>query len=264
VTLTLEAADTSGALRGRRQIGGEFRSRHEPPAFERAGVVSAAAPQSFAPLAPGGVFAIYGGHLADGVFESSGPPLATELGNTQVLVGGRLAPLFFVSGGHLNAVAPFGVNPNTTQLVMVQRGLTYSQPIQVDVGPAQPGLFSTGGRAIAFAYRGAEQGFQVTPEAPATAGDILVLNAAGLGVTDQPVEDGAASPESPRAQTANAVTASIGGVEAKVTLSFLAPGLVGVYQVSVEVPQGAPKGDAVPLTLTVAGQSSPPALIAVR
>jgi len=44
----------------------------------------------------------------------------------------------------------------------------------------------------------------------------------------------------------------------------LTPGLAGLYQVNVAVPAGIAMGDAVPVVLSVAGQSSPAVTIAVR
>ena len=60
------------------------------------------------------------------------------------------------------------------------------------------------------------------------------------------------------------VTVSIGGQPAVVQFAGLAPGFVGLYQVNAAVPSGVTPGDSVPLTLTVAGQTGPPAGLAVR
>jgi uncharacterized protein (TIGR03437 family) len=104
----------------------------------------------------------------------------------------------------------------------------------------------------------------VTPSAPAQAGDVLVIYCAGLGVTNQPVADGAASPGSPPTQTQAPVTVSIGGQNANVLFAGLTPTLVGLYQVNVVMPAGVTPGNAVPVLLTVAGQTSPAAIIAAQ
>ena len=48
------------------------------------------------------------------------------------------------------------------------------------------------------------------------------------------------------------------------SLIGLVAGLVGLYQVNVTMPAGVTPGDAVPIVLTVAGQVSPAASIAVQ
>ena len=51
---------------------------------------------------------------------------------------------------------------------------------------------------------------------------------------------------------------------AQVSFSGLAPGAVGLYQVNVQVPVGAPAGDAVPVTLSIGGVDSNTVTIAVQ
>ena len=76
--------------------------------------------------------------------------------------------------------------------------------------------------------------------------------------------DGAASPFSPLAQTKAPVTVTMGGQNAPVSFAGLAPGFVGLYQINAVVPSGIAPGDAVPLTLSVSGQTGPQSLLAVR
>ena len=54
------------------------------------------------------------------------------------------------------------------------------------------------------------------------------------------------------------MTVTIGGSNATVTYAGLTPSYVGLYQVNVQVPTGAPKGNAVAVAVTVNGQSSIP------
>ena len=61
------------------------------------------------------------------------------------------------------------------------------------------------------------------------------------------------------------VTVQIGGQPADVQYAGAAPGLVaGLMQVNAVVPQGAPAGNDVPVTIAVASQVSPPVTIAIR
>ena len=62
----------------------------------------------------------------------------------------------------------------------------------------------------------------------------------------------------------NPVTVTIGGAAAQVAYHGLAPGYAGLYQVNAVVPSGITTGDAVPVALSVAGQTSPAVTMAVR
>jgi uncharacterized protein (TIGR03437 family) len=57
---------------------------------------------------------------------------------------------------------------------------------------------------------------------------------------------------------------TVGGVNASVSFSGLAPGYVGLYQVNVQVPANAPSGDAVPVILNIGGVTANTVTIAVQ
>ncbi len=57
---------------------------------------------------------------------------------------------------------------------------------------------------------------------------------------------------------------NIGGISREVSFSGLAPSLVGLYQVNVQVPTGAPTSEAVPVTLTYGSFTSNTVTMAVR
>ena len=75
---------------------------------------------------------------------------------------------------------------------------------------------------------------------------------------------GAAAPTSPLSTTVNPVSVTIGGMPAQVMFQGLAPGFAGLYQVNAVVPSGIPPASTVPVTLTVAGQTSSPVTMAVQ
>ncbi len=80
---------------------------------------------------------------------------------------------------------------------------------------------------------------------------------------NNPPATGAAAPDG-SSTTTTAPTVTIGGVAANVTFSGLAPGFVGLYQVNVEIPMGAPTGDAINLVLTIGGATANTVTIAVQ
>jgi uncharacterized protein (TIGR03437 family) len=102
------------------------------------------------------------------------------------------------------------------------------------------------------------------PGTPVTGGDILAIFCTGLGAVTPAVADGAGAPTSPLSTTVATPTVTVGGTVAKVTFSGLSPGFVGLYQIDAIVPSGLTPGNQVPVVITIAGQTSPPATIAVK
>jgi uncharacterized protein (TIGR03437 family) len=264
VQLTIAAVSPQLQVSGNSEVNGAISSAQDQPAILQGGIVSAASPVSFTALAPGGIISIYGSLLADSAAPATSIPLPTTLGNANVILAGQTVPLLFASPGQINAVVPFGLNTNTAYSVLIRRDLALSSPVAINIADAQPGVFLSGGNAIVEDYRGTAPPFLVTPSAPAQAGDVLVIYCAGLGVTNPPVADGAASPAGPAAQAQAPVTVSIGGQNANVVFAGLTPTLVGLYQVNVVMPAGVAPRNVVPVMLTVAGQTSPAAIISTQ
>ena len=94
--------------------------------------------------------------------------------------------------------------------------------------------------------------------------DFLEIYWTGGGpVTNQPASGHAAS-ANPLSLTTTTPSVTIGGVNAPVSFSGLAPGYVGLYVVTLKVPAGAPTGSAVPVVLTIGGVQSNTVTIAVQ
>lgn len=246
-------------------LDGASQSALDKPVFNEGGVVSAATAVSFQPIAPGGYIAIYGDRLGDtdpGVLASQ-LPLPPTLGGVQVKIGGVNAPLNYVGKSQVNVVVPQQLSPNTRHQVFVFHGVRVSLPVYVNVAAAQPALFlqSDGSGIITHADYSL-----VTPQSPASLGETVIIFCTGLGLTDQNIIDGV--PFSGIARTNNSVSVSFGEVSAPAVYSGLVAGLVGLYQVNVVVPAGAPAGSKIPVRLNVAVGSStiqgPPAPIAIH
>jgi uncharacterized protein (TIGR03437 family) len=217
-------------------------------------------------ISPGGLVSIYGLDLADSTVINSSLPFPTLSGGAQVLMGGQALPLRYVGGNQVNAQVPFGLNINTTQQLVVQKGTTLSVPQALLVAPAQPGIYTqdqsgTGAAVIVDANTNT----LITAGNPAKAGDIVVIYCNGLGAVAPAVPTGTPAPlAGPLSSTVNTVTVSIGGINAAVNFAGLTPGFPDLYQVNAVVPAGVIPGGAVPVLLTVAGQTSPPVTITVQ
>ena len=266
VVITVDAAEIVPPLQGTQSIGGALQANPTTPSINAGGVVSAAKSSPNQPLAPGSFTSIYGVHLSAGPNFAPALPLATQLGSTQVVLGGRPLPLQYAGDGQVNAVIPYDIPPNSTQQLIVTNGPALSVPQPIVIAAAQPAVFAQGdGSGVVFDVKpGTSAQVLVDADHPMSAGDAIVIYCAGLGPVNPPVIAGSAAPSSPPAITTNTVTVTIGGKTAQVFFSGLLGGFAGEYQVNAYVPKGITPGDTVPLVITVAGFESAPVTVAVK
>lgn len=264
VAVTITAQQTTPPLNGKVIIGGQLQDNPSVPIIGSGGVVSAGLFGPSQPLAPGGFISIYGLHLSNGVSVTDSVPFKTRLGPTQAILGGRELPLYSATDSQVNAILPFDVPVNTTQQLVVINDAAVSMPQPVVIAATQPAVFTyPTGAAKALGVKPSGEQYTLDAAHPASAGDALVIYCTGLGEVDPPVPAGSAASTSTLSNTKNPVTVTIGGITANVFFSGLAPGFAGVYQVNAFVPEGLTPGD-VPITISVAGQTSVPATVAVQ
>ena len=207
------------------------------------------------------------------MFDSTWDPAITdpEALAGSLTVAGAPAPLYFVSPGQINFQIPYETVSNAPVPVVISQGSQVSNAITLNMARVSPGLFSTnqqgsgqgairiaGGATIA-APMGA------FPESrPVKAGDVIEIYCTGLGsVSPNGITGGAASAMNLQT-TISQPSVTIGGKTGIVLFSGLAPGVAGLYQVDVQIPQGVTPGDAVPLVLTILGVQSNTVTIAVQ
>ncbi|MCH8268284.1 MAG: hypothetical protein IH846_12260 [Acidobacteria bacterium] len=267
VTITATAAVPGTPLQGTAQLVGGLQVNPVVPQVGEGAVVSAASFAQRVPASPGSLISIFGVEMADATGASPALPLSTQLAGTKVILNGQTIPLLFASSGQINAMVPYGIATDTQHQLVVQRGTSFTVPEPLTVAAAQPAIFTLNqsgqGQGLVFVATSTTSVLAVA-SSPAKAGDVVILWCAGLGAVDQPVAAGEAAPSAPPATTVNPVTVTIGGVNATVQFAGLAPFFTGLYQVNAVVPNGVQPGNAVPVVLSVAGQSSPPVTMAVR
>jgi uncharacterized protein (TIGR03437 family) len=221
-------------------------------------------------VAPGSIAALFGTNLTDGTscvqpscnpaFGSNGK-LNTTMAGAQVTVNGTPVPIFYATPGQLGIQIPFeAVGASATVSVSVggQASITATVPLAL----VAPGIFTAsqdgkGAGAITHA-----NGSLVTAQNPAQPGEVVILYATGLGQVTPAVATGALP--TGLSNTAAPVTVSIGGISVPPAFAGLAGCCVGLNQINVQVPPGVSPGSAVPVVLTIGGQSSNPATIAVQ
>ncbi|HUQ92216.1 MAG TPA: hypothetical protein VM120_11095 [Bryobacteraceae bacterium] len=228
------------------------------PSVSAGGVVNAASFARGQPVVPGSLVSIFGSGLASSLAAAESIPLPNSLGGVGVTFNGIAAPVQFVSPRQINAQLPWevlsGGATSGTASAVIRRGSAISEAIPVQVSPASPGIFSVefgSGQAIAFqedgslaASAGALPGIRTEP---ARIGGTISILATGLGAVDPPGRDSQSSLDTQR-RTLTTPTVLIGGVEAQVRFSGLAPEFPGVYQINVVIPAATP-GDRVPIQI---------------
>ncbi|MBI2816757.1 MAG: hypothetical protein HYX72_07440 [Acidobacteria bacterium] len=186
-----------------------------------------------APLSPGMSAVLSGGNLASTIATPATPfPLPVSLTNTTVTVNGAPAPLFSVSPTQVNFLVPYGTSGPLAEVTLANaQGQATVRLRRSDVSP---GIFQTGADGNVF-HSG---NIRVSDASPGRAGEELVVYASGLGAVTPTVASGYPAASSTLSTTNTLPVLRVGGVQATVLFSGLAPGMIGVYQVNFVVPSG--------------------------
>jgi uncharacterized protein (TIGR03437 family) len=169
-------------------------------------------------------------------------PLALD--GVSVTIGGKAAPIYFVSGTQLNVQAPDDLPLGNNVPVSVTTSKGSSQVAMANVQQVSPGLFVYGAtRHVAAQHAdysgvgppGLLPGATFTPARP---GEVIIIYGTGFGATDPPTKAGETVAGGPR--IAAPVRVRIAGVEAG-TEGYLSG--AGLYQLNVTVPESLPDGD---------------------
>ena len=210
-------------------------------------------------VSPGSDPSLFGEGLADEIIVAETVPLPLDLGGVSVELNGIPAPLIFVSPNQINFQTPWELMANTKATVVVRKNGDKSLPAKVFIAPFNPGIFTTtqtgsGQAAVLIAgtrsVAAPEGSIPGAATRPVKIGEFISIFATGLGAVDNRPETGAATSTTTLSRTKTNPLVTIGGVEAGLTFSGLAPGFVGLYQVNAEVAAGTPVGDAVELLLS--------------
>ncbi len=243
------------------------------PAINEGGVVNAASGELGRGLAPGSYISIYGTSLSEALRVFSTPYLPLSLAGVSVSFDipeqGISEPghLHFVSPGQINVQIPWELQGRTTAWMKVSIGpVTESSLYSVALNDYSPAFFEKqdigGSGRVVIAARNAVTGQEISSANPALRGEYVSLYANGLGPVDNPPPSGEITPRDPLAQTLQQPAVTIGGQQAEVQFSGLAPYFVGLYQVNVVVPQGLDPG-LYEVVITIGGVSSKAGLLYV-
>jgi uncharacterized protein (TIGR03437 family) len=238
------------------------------PQIDANGVMSATAFGGFSSIAPGSWIEIHGSHLAAQTrawtaADFRGPQAPVSLDGVSVTIGGQAAFISYISPDQIDAEVPSGAALGP-QDIRVTTAAGTSDPRTVTVNQVQPGLLAPlslklGDKQYTQAVfpdgttMALPAGMGLTVQArPARPGDTMVLYGVGFGPVSP--DQGAGDVVQHGNSLLLPFQVFFGGKSAAVSYAGLAPGMVGLYQFNVVVPQAA-AGDAVPLTFALGGAS---------
>ena len=209
------------------------------------------------PVAPGSIVSVFGTNLAPAATYASQTPLPPALGGVSLTINGRTAPLFYAGPTQINAQIPYETVTGAANAI-VTVGNNALPGVALTIQPAAPGIF-TGDENRAAAQN--EDLSPNGPDRPASPGSVLTVYLTGQGALDAVVGTGAVAPLNPLAHPILRTTATLGGQDAEVSFAGMTPGLVGLFQVNLRIPQ-LPPGDY-QLTITTGNFTSNTAIISV-
>jgi uncharacterized protein (TIGR03437 family) len=231
-----------------------------------------AASLAVAPAVPGSLTSVFGSGFgyASGTTQPGVPvdgAVETLFGLT-IQLNGTDAPLLYTSPGQANIQIPWELTGQTQAAFLVTRN-EVTRTMTIPLAPYAPGLFTMtqGGGGQAAALIASTPPVIAAPAGtfpgsrPIHAGEYLSLYGTGLGaVATTPItnQKGYCC-----VSTTSTPVVTVGGAPAMVQFSGLAPALLGVYQVNVLIPPGAPAGSAVPVVLKIGGVTSNTVTIAI-
>ncbi len=203
---------------------------------------------TFAPasVAPGEIVTLTGFGLGPDSGTVAQPTAAgaypTTVAGTTVTFDGISAPLLYVQGGQIDAIAPYELYGRSSTQVQVQSGANYSVPVNALVTNAAPGIFTAGGTGTGGAAALNADGTPNSALNPAPRGTPIVLYLTGEGQTAPAGQDGRIILTDVRTPLLP-VAATIGGEPATVLYAGSAPMLVsGVCQINLLIPQDLAPG----------------------
>ena len=253
-------ADVPGVER----VGFPARARNRP-AISNNGVVDAASRQ--ARFAPGSYIEIYGTSLSEATRTNTTAYLPLSLSDVSVSFDvpsrslSQPARIRYVSEGLIVAQIPWELQGADTSQMKVSIGpFMQSDLYQLRLSRNAPAFFENPAGTVAALD---EANALIGTANPVQRGRIAQLYANGLGPVDNTPPSGEPAPSTSLVNTVDRPTVTVGGVSANVMFSGLAPGIVGLNQVNIVVPESLQAG-AHDVVLTIGGVSSKPVRISVR
>lgn len=179
-----------------------------------------------------------------------GTAWGTSLATASVFLNDQPLPVSYVSDRQVDVQIPFDAAEGEG-LIRVERDGVRGNTVAVQIVRSRPRVFwvnNGDGATISTAGSG--------PSAPVFAGSTVNVIGAGFGVPTSPVQAGAPAPSDPPVTIDPVPLLRFGGSlfnpAPEITPSFagLLPGSIGLYQITVTIPEDATRGERVPVAIS--------------
>ena len=178
----------------------------------------------------------------------------TSLAEARVLFDDFTAPVLHASDNQITVLVPYSVAGKSSVHVVAQYRFAQSVPQIFNVADSNPGIFTAGGtQGVVFNEDGTANSLALG----ANPGSVVGILGTGEGQTNPPGIDGLIMLDGSLASPVLQVTAQINGEPADIISATSAPGQpAGVFLIKVKVPDDAPRGMVVPVSVTIGTASS--------
>ncbi len=204
-------------------------------------------------VAPGEIVTIFPSNVGPDTFTGTGLDASgkvwTLIGGTRVWFDGIAAPMVYAVKNQLSAVVPYEIAGQTSTQVQVEYNGIRSVAVAVPVLPAVPGIITTNSQGTGQAVAANQDGSLNSASNPAERGSVVMLYATGEGQRDPAGVTGVLAPAFDGPVLTPVL--KVGGEVAHLGYAASAPGYAGLMQINLTIPQGAPTGGAVPVSLTI-------------
>jgi uncharacterized protein (TIGR03437 family) len=200
----------------------------------------------------------------------------TSLGGVSITVDGHAAPIIYASSGQINIQIPYEVSVGAGKTLSLTNGAAAPVSTNITIAATAPGLFiftpdpatPGGGQAAVLNYSTSTQQYTLNSSSnPAKTGDTILLFLTGEGAylpaptAPQTTNTGwvvtAPTPPATLPEINPLPAVTIGGVAASVKYAGPVVGSVtGLMQINVVVPAGSTTGAAVPISVTIGGNTT--------
>ncbi|MCU1260462.1 MAG: hypothetical protein JWO80_3347 [Bryobacterales bacterium] len=221
-------------------IGAEGNQTSTAPSYSSASIVNSASnlPNDYAPNT---IVSIYGVNLASGTqsLPANSSKLPTTLGGVTVYMGIGAASLFYVSPTQINILVPNTLLPGPVAISVVRQGSS-GPAATIVLGETAPGLFQSNPGTLLATHA---DGSLITAASPASAGEVIVIYAVGLGRTIPDSSAGQVAYAAAPIQHLADLRVLVNGNAIDPRLIYyagLTPGFAGLYQINVQLPGEVP------------------------